>query len=88
MNSPESGAGAGASEFEGAADIGEERSSLGEGKNEDIFWEVVWGETAGDAEIEEGWIPAAMATKTARDKATQKPAVAAIDVRKKLFKEL
>lgn len=81
MNSPEPGAGAGDSELRGVAEMGEEPSSIGEGKNEDIFCEVLWGETAGDAEIEEGWTPAPTAAgdkekKTARDKATQKLAAA------------
>ncbi|KAG6581131.1 hypothetical protein SDJN03_21133, partial [Cucurbita argyrosperma subsp. sororia] len=72
MNSPDSNAGAGA----GAAEMGEERPSTGDGKNEDIFWEALCGGTGGEADIAET-AAGDTAKKAARDKATQKNAAAA-----------
>lgn len=58
-----------------SVEMGEEWSSTGEGKNEDIFWEVLSGETCGETDMEE----AATGDETkvvATDKATQKQTAA------------
>ena len=80
-NSPELGTGANASELGGAAELGG-RWSLGEGKNEDILGAVIYGVTAGEAEIVGSQVEVRLcniAKKMAIDKAAQNLVEVAMD---------